>query len=195
MPPILDLLKSIDTTFRAVLHQADNAKVVASVNSVNSVNYRVEFLTSNRGSDDYTGKPSPMPALGGASAENLRFLDFLIYEPVRTVLLHREGVSVNVPAPERYAVHKLIVAFRRRTDAIGVSKRDKDLLQASLLSKALVETRQGYLLADAYHEAWERGEAWQEAIVAGLMLMPDNGKKALADALGVKLIASAKLRN
>lgn len=179
---LFDLLKSIDTTFRAVPHQADKAKVVAFVNSVN---YRVEFLTSNRGSDEYTGKPSPMPALGGASAENLRFLDFLIYEPVRTVLLHREGVSVNIPAPERYAVHKLIVASRRRTDAIGVSKRDKDLVQASLLSEALVETRQGYLLADAHHEAWERGDAWQEAIVAGLMLMPDNGKKALADALGI----------
>jgi hypothetical protein len=73
--------------------------------------------------------PSPMPALGGTSAENLRFLDFLIYEPVRTVLLHREGVSVNVPAPERYAVHKLIVASRRLTDALGRAKRDKDLLQ------------------------------------------------------------------
>lgn len=133
-----------------------------------------------------------MPALGGASAENPRFLDFLICEPVRTVLLYREGVSVNVPAPERYAVHKLIVASRRRTDAIGVSQRDKDLLQASLLSEALVETRQSYLLADAYHEAWERGEAWQDAIVAALMLMPDNGKKALADALGVKVDSLGK---
>lgn len=84
LPPILDLLRSIDSTFRAVPHQADKAKIVSFSNSVN---YRVEFLTTNRGSDDYTGKPSPMPALGGASAENLRFLDFLIYEPVRTVLL------------------------------------------------------------------------------------------------------------
>lgn len=182
LPPILDLLRSIDSTFRAVPHQADNAKVVALSNSVN---YRVEFLTTNRGSDDYTGKPSPMPALGGASAENLRFLDFLIYEPVRTVLLHREGVSVNIPAPERYAIHKLIVASRRRTDALGRAKRDKDLVQASLLCEALVETRQSYLLADAYREAWTRGEAWQQAILSGLVLMPDNGKLALANALGV----------
>ena len=126
-----------------------------------------------------------MPALGRASAENLRFLDFLIYEPVRTVLLHREGVNVNIPAPERYAIHKLIVASRRRTDALGRAKRDKDLVQASLLSEALVETRQSYLLADAYREAWARGEAWQEAILSGLVLMPDNGKLALANALGV----------
>ncbi|WP_425624933.1 nucleotidyltransferase family protein [Agrobacterium radiobacter] len=182
LPPILDLLQSVDPTFRAVPHQADKAKVSAFSNSVN---YRVEFLTGNRGSDDYTGKPSPMPALGGASAENLRFLDFLIYEPVRTVLLHREGVSVNIPAPERYAVHKLIVSSRRRTDSLGRTKRDKDLQQASLLSEALVETKQGYVLADAYREAWDRGTAWQEGIQFGLHMMPDTGKAALAAALGV----------
>ncbi len=95
LPPVLEILQSIDKTFRAVPHQADKAKVAAFVNSKG---YRVEFLTGNRGSDEHTGKPSPMPALGGASAENLRFLDYLIYEPVRTVLLHREGVSVIVPA-------------------------------------------------------------------------------------------------
>jgi len=40
------------------------------------------------------------------------------------------------------------------------------------------------LLADAYREA-TRGEAWQEGIMSGLVLMPDNGKLALANALGV----------
>ena len=40
-------------------------------------------------------------------------LDFLIRDPVRTVLLHRSGVPVLVPSPERFAVHKLIVATRR----------------------------------------------------------------------------------
>ncbi|WP_313617978.1 GSU2403 family nucleotidyltransferase fold protein [Agrobacterium sp.] len=183
LPPILEVLQSVDPTFRTVPHQADKAKVSAFTNAVN---YRVEFLTGNRGSDDYTGKPSSMPALGGASAENLRFLDYLIYEPVRTVLLHREGVSVNVPAPERYAVHKLIVASRRRTDGLGRAKRDKDVQQSSLLLQALVETRQGYAVADAYREAWDRGTAWREGIQFGLQLMSNAGKEALADALGIK---------
>lgn len=182
LPPILDVLHTVDPSFRAVPHQADKARVVAFVNSDN---YRVEFLTGNRGSNDHTGKPSPMPALGGASAENLRFLDYLIYEPVRTVLLYREGVSVNVPAPERYAIHKLIVASRRRNDALGRAKRDKDLQQAFLLSEALVETRQGYSLADAWNEAWERGPAWQEAITSGLAIMPEKARLPLAVALGV----------
>ena len=46
-----------------------------------------------------------MPS-SGTSAENLRFLDYLIYEPVRTVVLFREGVNVLVPAPERHAIYR-----------------------------------------------------------------------------------------
>ncbi|WP_306909369.1 nucleotidyltransferase family protein [Rhizobium mesoamericanum] len=182
LPPVLEILRSVDDSFRAVPHPSDQAKVVAFSNSKG---YRVEFLTGNRGSDDYTGKPSPMPALGGASAENLRFLDYLIYEPVRTVLLHREGVNVLVPAPERYAVHKLIVASRRLSDALGRAKADKDRSQAALLFEALVETRQGDVLADAYEEAWQRGPSWQEGITSSLRRLPDSGKKALAKALGM----------
>lgn len=172
LPPVLEILRAVDPTFRAIPHAADKAKVTAFENASR---FRVEFLTGNRGSDDHTGKPSTMPALGGASAENLRFLDYLIYEPIRTVLLHRSGVSVLTPAPERYAVHKLIVATRRRGDAGGVAKRDKDLMQASILMEAMAQTRRQVELAEAYSEAWRRGAAWQEAMRAGLgMLRPDK---------------------
>ncbi len=61
--------------------RADKARVTGFVNRNN---YRVEFLTSNGGSDEYTGRPLAHACLGGASVENLRFLDYLIYEPVRT---------------------------------------------------------------------------------------------------------------
>lgn len=185
LPPVLEVLQSVDPEFRPVPHPADKAKVVAFQNAKG---YRVEFLTGNRGSDEYTGKPSPMPALGGASAENLRFLDYLIYEPVRTVLLFREGVNVLVPAPERYAVHKLIVSSRRRTDTLGRVKADKDLTQASLLFQALVETRHDSELADAWEEAWDRGDAWKEGIVGGLSRLPKNGVKALEKVLGPEAV-------
>ena len=185
LPPILEILQSVDPEFRAVPHQADKAKVVAFVNAKG---YRVEFLTGNRGSEEYTGKPSPMPALGGASAENLRFLDYLIYEPIRTVLLFREGINVLVPAPERYAVHKLIVSSRRLTDTLGRLKADKDLTQAALLFEALVETRHGNELSDAWEEAWERGDAWKKGIVSGLSRLPKNGVEALREALGSDVV-------
>jgi hypothetical protein len=191
LPPVLEVLQSVDPEFRAVPHQADKAKVVAFQNTKG---YRVEFLTGNRGSDEHTGKPSPMPALGGASAENLRFLDYLIYEPVRTVLLHREGVNVLVPAPERYAVHKLIVSSRRLTDTLGRVKADKDLLQAGLLFEALIETRHGDELADAWAEAWDRGDSWKEGMTNGLLRLPDNGVKALGKALGPEVVEGSVKR-
>ncbi|MBK3404071.1 hypothetical protein H0176_24450 [Methylorubrum populi] len=165
LPPMLDVLKNLDETFREIPHQMDGRR---STRFRNASRYEVEFLTPNRGSSDYDGKPAEMPALGGAAAQPLHFLDFLIYEPVRSVLLHGAGVNVVVPAPERYAVHKLIVADRRRDDPMGHLKRDKDARQAALLSEALIGTRRGTDLAAAFAEAWERGPAWREALRNGL---------------------------
>lgn len=98
-----------------------------------------------------------MSALGGASTDPLRFLDFLIREPVRTMLLHRSGVAVVVPDPSRYAIHNLIVASSRHTDGQGPAKREKDVRQAALLFEALQQTRRSADLALVYNEAWERG--------------------------------------
>lgn len=91
----------------------------------NSLNYRVEFLASNRGSDDYTGKPSPYARPGWRVGGELAVPRLPDLRACQTVLLHREGVSVNIPAPERYAAHKLTVASRRSTDGLGGAKRDK----------------------------------------------------------------------
>jgi hypothetical protein len=145
--------------------------------------YRVEFLTSNRGSEDYLDRPARMPALGGASADPLRFLDFLIRDPVRTVLLHKSGVPVIVPAPERYAMHKLIVASRRHADGQSGQKRDKDIRQATLLFEALLQTRRPSDVALVYNEAWERGQAWQEGIRAGAVMLSDQGRSSLLECL------------
>ncbi|MBB3660703.1 hypothetical protein FHX15_005974 [Rhizobium sp. BK650] len=88
LPPIVELLQSVDLSFRPVPHRSGSA---ASSAFQNAEGYRVEFLTSNRGSDDYSDQPAKIP-LGGASADPLRFLDFLIRDPVRTMLL-TEAVS------------------------------------------------------------------------------------------------------
>lgn len=69
----------------------------------------------------------------------------------------------------------------------------KDLLQAALLCEALVETKQGYVLGGSYEEAWDRGPSWQDGIVAGPGMMPDNGKAALAAALGVTVEELGKI--
>ena len=126
---------------------------------------RVEFLTPNRSSDDHTGKPARMPSLGGAAAEPLRFLDFLIRNPVRTVVLANGGIPVTVPDPSRYAVHKLIVAERRLQ---GTAKDLKDLAQARNLAEALRAIGRLADLREAFDEARGRGQKWQEALTASL---------------------------
>jgi hypothetical protein len=88
----------------------------------------------------------------------LRFLDFLIYDAVPAVLLHNGGVLVNVPRPERYALHKLIVSRRRRESA---AKIDKDLAQAETLLDVLAERRKADL-RDAWEEMRERGPKWRK---------------------------------
>ncbi|AYO86505.1 nucleotidyltransferase family protein [Methylobacterium brachiatum] len=176
LPPMLDVLRSVDTTFRDLPHQADGRR---STKFRNAKGYEVEFLTPNRGSADHDGKPAGMPALGGAAAHPLRFLDFLIHEPVRAVLLYGGGVNVVVPAPERFAVHKLIVASRRRDDPLGRLKRDKDALQAAVLGQALAMTRRASDLATAYAEAWGRGPAWRQALREGLASVPTKARTGL----------------
>lgn len=180
LPPMLDVLARLDPSFREVPHQMDGRK---TTKYRNASRYEVEFLTPNRGSSEHDGKPAPMPALGGTSAQPLRFLDFLIHQPVRSVLLHKTGVSVLVPAPERYAVHKLIIADRRRKDPAGVLKRDKDVHQAGLLGQALIETRRQADLASAFLEAWERGPSWQSALRKGFSYLPDQARTLLAAGL------------
>jgi hypothetical protein len=181
LPPVLDILRAIDPTFYEIPHQADNRY---ATRYATRSGYRVEFLTPNTGSDDYAGKPAPMPALGGASAQPLRFLDFLIYEPVRAVVLHGAGIPVLVPAPERFAIHKLIVGARRREDNDGTAKSGKDRQQAIILMETMISLRQGAALADAYMEAWDRGPAWRGAIQESLRaLEPDTRDRLTRDLL------------
>jgi len=116
-----------------------------------------------------------MSALGGASADPLRFLDLLIREPVRTMLLHRSGAPVVVPDPSRYAVDKLIVASRGHTDGQGPAKREKDIRQAALLFEALQQTRRSADLALVYNEAWGRGPAWRRCRSSGLPRQTQRG--------------------
>lgn len=173
LPPMLDVLRTVDETFREIPHQMDGR---STTRFVSRSGFNVEFLTPNTGSADYDGKPAPMPALGGASAAPLRFLDYLIHQPVRSVLLHKAGVPVTVPAPERYAIHKLIVASRRRLDADGTAKGRKDLRQSVILIEALAQLRQHADLATAFTEAWDRGPAWRDAIQHSLSTLDDRSR-------------------
>ncbi|HEY6983463.1 nucleotidyltransferase family protein [Reyranella sp.] len=157
--PMLDVLKNVDATFRAVPHLHDSRRAV-TYRAADGV--RVDFLTPNEG--PATDRPRRLPALG-TDAEPLRFLDFLIHAPEPAVLLHGAGVYVVVPAPERYAVHKLIVAQRRVGP--GSAKRGKDLAQAGALLDRLVDARPD-ALRDVWREAERRSAKWSGYMRASL---------------------------
>ena len=157
IPSLLEVLQKAESSFRAVPHLRHG--VAASY--VNGDGFRVDVLTENRGSE--RDAPTRLPALG-TYAVPLRFLDFLVYEEIPAVALHDAGVLVNVPLPARYAVHKLIVAQRRKE---GHAKIDKDLKQAEALINALV-VRRPHDLRDAWKQAAGRGPKWRELITTGL---------------------------
>jgi hypothetical protein len=175
MPPVLEVLRGVDETFRKIPNIDDP---LVSTAYRNRANYRVDLLTPNRGSDEHQGKPARMKALGGAGAQPLRHLDFLIHEPERSLLLFNGGVPVTIPRAERYAVHKLIVAAQRR-DQI---KSTKDVAQATALIHALAKHRP-LELAEAWRTAWEAGPRWRGKLEAGRARLPSEAAATLAGTL------------
>ena len=157
-PPMIEVLKGVDKTFHEVPRIGVRHPAVSYKNKEGLL---VDFLTPNEGPD--TEKPAFLPAFQTA-AQPLRFLDYLIHQPEPAVVLYGPGIHVFVPAPERYAVHKLIVSRRR---SAGTAKRDKDLHQAEALLNCLTQKRP-YELKAAWEEACRRGPKWRQLLVEGI---------------------------
>jgi hypothetical protein len=85
-----------------------------------------------------------------------------------------------VPAPERYAVHKLIVSRMRIATAASQAKARKDLAQSEALLEVLLENRP-YEVQEVWNEALRRGAKWEEKLhqSAG-MLKPRVKERLLA---------------
>jgi hypothetical protein len=172
-PPMLEVLRSVDKTFREVPHTAGHRHTTSYIGKGG---LRVDFVTPNEGPD--TDCPQSLPALG-TDAQPLRYLDFLIHEPLKAVMLHGSGILVLVPAPERFAVHKLILALERPP---GVAKRDKDVAQAEALILALLEKRSEELRL-AWEEAYERGPQWRKMLLSGMKYLSPEARDLLLRAL------------
>ncbi|WP_297509342.1 GSU2403 family nucleotidyltransferase fold protein [uncultured Caulobacter sp.] len=166
--PFLDVLRAADPTFIAV-PKLDPAK---SANYRTPDGYAVDVLTTSRHAGDEA--TSRLDALN-TDATPLRFLDFLLRDSVEAAVLHGDGVLVRVPAPSRYAVHKLIIS-RKRSQANP--KRRKDLEQAEILIHALAQD-DPFALREAYSEARDRGETWRELLDQAVSLLPEAARAAL----------------
>ena len=122
----------------------------------------VELLTPMRGRG--TSRPVEISWLG-AYAEPIRFMDYLLEDVQPAALLYKHGILVNVPAPGRFAFHKLVVSQRRRS---GDREKIKwDLAQAEQLFSVLVDGRPGDLIL-AYEATAAMGGKFLAQLRAGL---------------------------
>lgn len=118
----------------------------------------------------------------GLALEPLKFMEFVLAGTTQGALLSRAGACiVNVPAPERYAVHKLVV-WAERPPAERV-KAAKDLAQAAALAQWHLRNEQAGRFNDAWRDALGRGAGWAKRAGRGLRallaLRPDLETDAL----------------
>jgi len=88
------------------------------------------------------GKVVPMEELG-THAQAIPLLDFLIEDPIDSVILSpNQVIPVKIPAPERFVIHKLYSSQSRKS---ARDKIRKDLDQSAVLAAAIEEETPGRL--------------------------------------------------
>jgi hypothetical protein len=128
----------------------------AQYRSAKDAELRVDFVTSMT----RKGEPVRMPELNIA-LEPLKFMEFSLEGTTQGCAFANAGAClVNLPAPERFAVHKLIVygerPIRERT------KATKDLLQAAAIVEWCLEHDRLAELRAAWDDAVGRGRGWKQ---------------------------------
>jgi hypothetical protein len=150
-------LKRADKTFEPLWSSEDTLpKAFRASNG-----FIVELLTRYG-----RGRKSPVPIESiNAAAVPLSFQEYPAEVTMRALVLYGDGVLVRVPTPARFAVHKLIVAQRRKPAELA--KKQKDLRQAQELINILLETDESTLQSEL-DDARERGKGWKSLINASL---------------------------
>lgn len=127
------------------------------------------------------GSPLVIPGLN-LTVEPLKSLEFSVATSLQACVFSNLGACVvNLPAPERYAVHKLMVYGER-----PVSERvkaSKDLLQAASLASYFLQTDQAEVFNAAWQEALGCGKGWEARAAEGkaalLQIVPELDQGAL----------------
>jgi len=125
----------------------------------------LEFLVPERGRG--TSTPTAVPALG-VNAQALRFLDFLVEDAIRVEF---QGIVVRVPHPVNFALHKLIIAARRKSD-----KGERDRAQAVQVLHTLVNCGEAGKIVARFASLPGK---WQKAIRGAVADLGEDGLLAL----------------
>lgn len=138
---------------------------------------RLDFVTSM----SRNGKAVVLPELNLA-LEPLKFMELSLEHPTQACVFGIHGAcTVNVPAPERFAVHKLIVHGER--PVAERAKAIKDLLQAASLISYFSRMEQTAVFNNAWKAALGTRRGWRSRLRAGrialLRLAPELDIPAL----------------
>jgi hypothetical protein len=127
--------------------------------------FDLDFLTSRGRTGD---KPVTLARLN-LTMQPLRFMELSLQDPMRTTLLARSGpIVVNLPRPERYALHKLLV-YGERAQAQRTKAR-KDIAQAAALVDYLL-THDTVEIAAMWSDVNSRGPGWRKRLKEGFDAM------------------------
>ncbi|MHB1658997.1 MAG: GSU2403 family nucleotidyltransferase fold protein, partial [Acidithiobacillus sp.] len=121
-----------------------NLKHSESSLKIRGKDFHVDFLTP--GLYASTGRPVHIPDIR-FHAETLPFLDYLLKDSQKTLLMTRYGMMAQVPEAGRFMWHKCVTAACR--PSAWEAKRKKDLMQARTLFEVLKERDPG-AMRDAY---------------------------------------------
>jgi hypothetical protein len=126
---------------------------------------RIDFLTS-------IGREKENVVMNnlGISLEPLKFMEFSLEGTTQAIVMGRDDVClVNIPAPERFAIHKLIVYGERK--ASERVKSIKDIEQAAALISWHIKNGLSDKITETWVDAVSRGPGWQSRAKIGLDFM------------------------
>lgn len=127
--------------------------------------FDLDFLTSRGRTQD---APIHIARLG-LTLQPLRFMELSLEDPMRCTLLARSGpIVVNIPRPQRYALHKLLVYGERPLEQR--TKANKDLMQAAALIDYLL-ANDPVELGQLWLDVNDRGPDWRRRLDQGYEAM------------------------
>jgi len=171
--PFAKIIEDVDPAFFIV--PARVGAVISHALKYKGGEVRVELLAPAEPGREWQPRLIQALAFG---AQGVPYLDYLLNAPVRATYLHDDGISVMVPDPARFALHKLIVAANR--DAGAQAKARKDIFQAAALIAILAEDRPDDL-ARAAASLREYPAAYLSLARKGARLLDDETRALLPE--------------
>lgn len=115
----------------------------------------IEFLVPEKGRGYY--KPYWVSQLA-INAQPLRYLNFLVQN---TVVIDFHDLSIRLPHPAAYALHKFII-FKRRRKA---DKRDRDIEGALRVFRQLINNNEHIIIKQTFARMHTK---WQKTVIRNL---------------------------